>query len=354
MLGALFALGTLGSAVRTVVVPRGEQSFLTATTVMLMRGLFNRVARRHKNWRDQEAIKARFAPVTLMLFPGVWAGGVILGSSGVFWALGVEPYRDALVLSGSSMTTLGFRTTQDMPTLVVEIIEGIVGLGIVALLIAYLPTIYAAFSRRETVVAKLHLRSTNVDGVASAESMLVRRTHINALRDMMHQWYEWEDWFVEIEETHTSFPILVFFRSPTPERSWINAAGVALDTASLYLSTLDLPPDPRAQLMVRTGTLSLRRICDQWDFDYDPDPGPDDPIAITRAEYDGVYDRFVAEGMPLRGDRDQAWRDFAGWRVNYDRPLRSLATFVEAPPSPWSSDRPVDLPSPLNFRRGRR
>ncbi|NIR41879.1 MAG: hypothetical protein GWN79_17490 [Actinobacteria bacterium] len=352
--GSLVALGTLGSAVRTVVVPRGEQSILTRTTVMAMRGLFNRFAHRRKNWRDREAIKARFAPVTLMLFPGIWASGVIIGMSGLYWALGEEPYKDALILSGSSLTTLGFRTTTDAPTLILEIIEGIVGLGIVALLIAYLPTIYAAFSRRETVVAKLQLRSTNVDGVASAESMLIRRNRIDALEDMMHQWYEWEDWFVELEETHTSFPILVFFRSPAPERSWVNAAGIALDTASLYLSTLDLPADPRAQLMVRTGTLSLRRICDYWDFDYDPDPSPDDPIAITREEYDEVYDRFAAEGVPLVEDREQAWRDFAGWRVNYDRPLLSLATFVESPPTPWSSDRQVDLPPPINLRRGRR
>ena len=66
------------------------------------------------------------------------------------------------------------------------------------------------------------------------------------------------------------------------------------------------------------------------------------------------HDRFVAEGVPLVDDREQAWRDFAGWRVNYDRPLLSLATFVESPPTPWSSDRQVDLPPPINLRRGRR
>ena len=44
--------------------------------------------------------------------------------------------------------------------------------------------------------------------------------------------------------------------------------------------------------------------------------------------------------MPLKADRDQAWRDFAGWRVNYDRVLVSLANLTEAPPAMWSSDRP--------------
>ena len=28
-----------------------------------------------------------------------------------------------------------------------------------------------------------------------------------------------------------------------------------------------------------------------------------------------------AAGLPLKADLDQAWRDFAGWRVNYDTVL---------------------------------
>jgi len=44
--------------------------------------------------------------------------------------------------------------------------------------------------------------------------------------------------------------------------------------------------------------------------------------------------------VPLKADRDQAWRDFAGWRVNYDLALVELARLTDAPPSPWSSDRP--------------
>ena len=45
--------------------------------------------------------------------------------------------------------------------------------------------------------------------------------------------------------------------------------------------------------------------------------------------------------MPLRADRDQAWRDFAGWRVNYDIPLVTLAGLLVAPYAPWSSDRSI-------------
>lgn len=352
--GGLVALATMASAVRTVVVPRGKPSFVANAIVLIMRQVSHCVARRRKTWRKSEAVRARFAPMTLMTFPFVWACGVIFGCSGVFWALGVRPYQDALVLSGSSLTTLGFRTTEDIPTLFVAIVEGIVGLGLVALLISFLPTIYGAYSRRETAVAKWHLRSTEINGVASPASMLVRRHRIGSFDDMMYTWYEWEDWFVEIEESHTSFPILVYFRSPVPERSWITSAGLLLDSAALYCSALDLGNDYRAQLMLRTGTLSLRRICDQIGFEYAPDPSCDMPISINQTEFDEVCQIFIEAGMPVVADREQAWRDFARWRANYDRPLLALATWTAAPKAPWSSDREITVRRPRVFRRLKR
>ena len=123
----------------------------------------------------------RFAPVALLLLPLAWAALIIIGFSGIFWALGVDPWRDALVLSGSSITTLGFRTTDDLPTLLLSITEGLIGLGIFALLISFLPTIYGAFSRRETAVGKLHIRSTNQRGEASAATLLSRTAAIGGL-----------------------------------------------------------------------------------------------------------------------------------------------------------------------------
>ena len=54
-----------------------------------------------------------------------------------------------------------------------------------------------------------------------------------------------------------------------------------------------------------------------------------------------MLDQLEAERIPLKPDRDQAWRDFAGWRVNYDRVLLLIAGLVDAPESPWVGDRPI-------------
>ena len=41
----------------------------------------------------------------------------------------------------------------------------------------------------------------------------------------------------------------------------------------------------------------------------------------------------------MKADLDRAWRDFAGWRVNYDRVLLAMAALTMPPYARWSSDR---------------
>jgi hypothetical protein len=137
---------------------------------------------------------------------------------------------------------------------------------------------------------------------------------------------------------------LAFFRSQQPSQSWVTASGAVLDAAALQLSTVDVERDVDAQLMIRAGYIALRRICAFFDLPFPEDPKPDDPISVSRSEYDEACARLAAAGLPLRADRDAAWRDFAGWRVNYDVPLTALAALTMAPYAAWSSDRSLAQP----------
>jgi hypothetical protein len=113
-----------------------------------------------------------------------------------------------------------------------------------------------------------------------------------------------------------------------------------LDAASLIRSSVDVPADVQADLCIRAGYLALRRIADFFNIPYNPAPSyPDDPISITREEYELACSELAEAGVPLKADRERAWRDFAGWRVNYDSPLLALARLTMAPYAPWSSDR---------------
>jgi hypothetical protein len=210
-------------------------------------------------------------------------------------------------------------------------------LVLLTLLITYLPSIYQSFSRREKGVSLLAVRAGSPP---RATTMLIRYHRIEDVNYRLTElWRTWESWFLDVEETHSSYPILAFFRSPHSNQSWVNSAGVLLDGASLWASTIEHAIDPDAQLCIRAGFLSLQWIASNFGIPYDQDPAPDDPISITRAEFDSAYDEMAEAGIGLKPDRDQAWTAFAGWRVNYDTVLLNLARFVEAPPVPWVSDR---------------
>ena len=337
-----------------MVVPRGVPVRLTRIVFLTMRRFFGVRSRLVDSYEARDRAMALYAPLSLITLPVVWLALTLVGCTAMFWALGVQPLRAAFVTSGSSLLTLGFSRAPDLPTTVLAFGEAVLGLILLALLITYLPSMYGAFARREHEVAMVTIQAGSPP---TPLEMLTRFNTIKGLDKMEEEvWRPWLDWFVDIEESHTSFAGLPFFRSPQPDRSWITAAGVVLDAAAIYASSLDVPRSPAAELSMRSGYVALRRIADFYGIPYDPDPSPSDPISIGREEYDAVYDQLAGAGLPMRADREQAWRDFAGWRVNYDTVLVIMAGFVMAPYAPWISDR---SPSgrhrpPLMSRRRRR
>jgi hypothetical protein len=254
----------------------------------------------------------------------------------MFHAAGVRGFARAFEMSGSSLLTLGFVRPPDLLTNVFAFLEAAIGLGLLGLLIAYLPTIYGAFSRREVQVTQLEVRAGNPP---SGVQVLVGAQRMERFHLLGDFWRTWEVWFTEVEETHTSLGVLSFFRSPVAHRSWVTASGAVLDAASLRLAAVDLAFEPDAGICVRAGFFALRSIADYYGIAYDADPQPGDPISITKDEFLDACDQLAAAGIPVRADREAAWLDFTGWRVNYDVPLLALAGFIAVPYAPWSSDR---------------
>ena len=341
--GAVLAAWVVSSALRTVVLPRGEVVGLTRFVFQVTRAGFNLWTKQADTYEERDRRMARYAPVALLLLPLVWVALVIVGFMGVFWGLGVDPLRQAFYESGSSLLTLGFVAPSDLPTHFATFLEAALGLALVALLISYLPTIYSSFQRRELLVARL---ATRAGEPPSPVRMILRHHALDRLDALDEIWDDWEAWFADIEETHTSQPSLVFFRSISHERSWVTSAGVVLDTAAFRASTLALPRNPRAELCLRAGYLSLRRIARYFDIPFDPDPPPDASISIARDEFVGAYEQLVADGVPVRDDVEQCWQAFAGWRVNYDEVLIALASVTMAPYAAWISDRSIRVRRP--------
>lgn len=351
--GVAVIVSTLASAVKTVVVPRALITKLTRVHFVAIRKLFNVFAGPSRSFETRDRVMSLFSPVALVTLPGLWVCVVSAGFTSIFWGTGVRPLSDAFVASGSSLFTLGFIHPPGTGRIALAFVEAGLGLGLVSLMISYLPTIYGAFSRREALVGMLEVRA----GLPpSAAQLLTRYTRIGWLDQIDDDLFaRWETWFIDVEESHTSQPSLSFFRSPHPERSWITAAGCVLDTASFVSATIDRPYNAHCDVVIRTGFLCLRRIADLFQLEYDPDPAPTDPITITRGEFDQLCEELRALDVPLKPDLDQAWRDFSGWRVNYDQALVRICALTMAPPAKWSSDRinQLEIP-PLRFRRKRR
>jgi hypothetical protein len=354
IVGIAMVVIVIDAAVRTFVLPRGATVTVTRLIARGLRVVFDVFARPAKSYEQRDRVMALYAPLTLLAFPIVWLGSVFVGFIGIFWAVEHTTWSEAVRLSGSALFTLGFDTPRRVGPMLVSFVEAAIGLGLLALLISYLPTIYGSFSRREVAVGQLTVRA----GTPPSPAEMIIRAHRTGFAERLDPiWQQWELWFVEIEETHTSVGILSFFRSPNPHRSWITASGAILDSAAIRLALLDIPWTPDAATCIRAGYLALRAIADNFQIPYDTHPNPDDPISITQSEFFDVYDRIAEAGVPVKADREQAWRDYAGWRVNYDTVLLTIAGLVMAPYAPWSSDRSptrAHRPPIVRRRNGRR
>jgi hypothetical protein len=117
-----------------------------------------------------------------------------------------------------------------------------------------------------------------------------------------------------------------------------------LDAAALYLALVpDRAPSP-ARHCLRTGFLGLRALAGVFRVELDADPRPDAPIALTYQEFSDGLDRLAVVGFPMERSREEAWRHFRGWRVNYEAAAYLLADRLVAVPAPWSGGGPHPRP----------
>ncbi|HSG79048.1 MAG TPA: hypothetical protein VLD62_05650, partial [Acidimicrobiia bacterium] len=207
VLGAGLTVWTVLSAVQTVILPRAVQGLLSRVVFRSLRRLFGLFTgpRRSFDWRDR--VMAHFAPIGLLVLVAAWLTLVTVGFMAMEWAIEQEGWGRAFHVSGSSLLTLGFAGVESSGLRIMAFIEAGLGLALVAMLITYLPAIYGAFSRRETRVALLEVRAGTPP---SAVTMLIRFHTIGQLHRLTDLWRDWEVWFAEVEESHTTFPALTF------------------------------------------------------------------------------------------------------------------------------------------------
>ncbi len=277
---------------------------LSRALARVIGGVFDLLTPPRRSYPTRDRILSLYPSIMLLSYQALWLGLSVVAFALGFAALGASTPIHAVALSGSSLFTLGTSHTAGAGQAALGFVEAGVGLTLLALLIAFIPTLYAAFQRREISVSRLSVRA----GIpATPWGILEIAQSVSSYERLDELWREWEQWFIELGETHTTLTILNFYRSPTPDQTWIGAATAVLDAAALFNAAVDEVPSPTAGLCIRSGWLNLRRLADYFHVAYPLDPDRTTPIAIERADFDRVLERLTRSGIAIVRDRDDAW-----------------------------------------------
>ena len=361
LFGTAVVLGILGSALKTVVLPQGRLPRLSqADFALVYRLLVHR-------WRTEaraKALRALYAPVSLVSLPLMWMLLMVVAFTFVFWGTGSLTVQKAFEISGSSLTTLGFSKPDGTSRIWLAFIEATIGLGLVALLISYLPTIFSAYNGRERGIIRLR----PIAGAPPRGPELLQSLHRIGFLDDTDYWSNEADWMLDLEQTHTAFPILSYFPETQPDHSWVATVGSLLDAAALVVSASETKAGEvfedveKGPLMILVYGLPLIvRIAQAANIPL-PEPTrlpevnshfgePAPPISIARSEYLAAMATLSPVLVFDPSREEEGWRRFAWIRSAYDPALRALAGLTSAYPSPWTTDHPAEVGKPRFMSR---
>lgn len=335
VLGLAAWAATVGSVIETTVVPRGTRSRITAAVARVVQVAFQFIADRFERWERRDRVWALSGPTFLMLLLAVWLVLLVGELTLIMLPFAHHSPADAFLVAGSSLLTLGVAVPNHVVPIALVFVGAATGLAVVALQIAYLPTLYGAFNRREVQVTILDSLGGSP---AWGPELLARFALIESLDFMDTLYVRWTDWAADLSESHAAYRSLIYFRSPTPTRSWVVAHLAVLDAAALHLALCPATAPRSARRMLRVGYRTMQDIA----LAVGIPPGPEPELAtsdLTDDDIEAAVAHLEAAGMPLERSAAEAMADFRGWRVNYEAPAYALAEHIDAVPALWSGPR---------------
>jgi hypothetical protein len=353
-LAGLFLVLTSGrSIIGTVIVPRPVSSWLTRRVDQLWTIVFRLVTARITDFRTRDRILAFQVAAVLLSQIVVWLLMFFVGFSLLLWPLVHAGITDAFSTANPALWAIGSEHAHGAAMRTILDIAALCGVVTVTLQISYLPTLYAAFNRRETEVALLNSRA----GVPSWGPELLARTHyalgsgVSSISTLPQLYYDWERWGADVTESHTTYLPLCRFRSQKPLSSWVTSLLAVLDSAALFLAlSPEQAPTVPARLCLRSGFLCFNSIARAMGFDLPEEPDPEGGISLTYEEFLDAIARMGKVNFPIERKPEEAWLHFVGWRVNYERAAYAIAEAIDAVPALWSGPRRIPDPPIPPFR----
>jgi hypothetical protein len=337
LIGIVLIVVTGTIIVFTVVVPRALRGpgRLSVSVNRSTRWVFFGVSRAVRSYEGKDAVLASIGAVALVAQLVVW-----LFLIGAAYVVMLVPYTHdlgaAMSQVGAAMFTLGAARSASATNDTITTFAAASGFIVIALQIAYLPALYAAFNRREALITMLASRA----GEPSWGPEILIRHQLVGIVDSLPEFYDrWEQWAAEFSESHTTYPVLLLFRSPDPWSSWVVALLSVLDAAAMHVALNPTTAPSQARLSLRMGYTALQRISDGLGWEFERDPMPDAALQLTKEEFAAAVALLHGVGFVTERDAGEAWPHFRGWRVNYESLAYRWADRVLAPPAPWSGTR---------------
>jgi hypothetical protein len=245
ILGFFILFATLWEAFETIILPR------RVTRPFRLVRIFYRVTwtgwaavnRLIRSKKLRDAHLSYYGPLSLLGLLATWAILLVLAFAMLHWAAGSAinapgespTFWTDFYLSGTTFFTLGLGDVTPRTTLAktITVTEGGMGFGFLGLMIAYLPTLYGAFSQRELNISLLDARA----GSPPTAAELLRRHAQFADNEVLTPYLrDWEIWAAQLMESHLSYPVLCYFRSQHDNQSWLAAFTAVLDVSALLIA----------------------------------------------------------------------------------------------------------------------
>ncbi len=337
IVGLFVVVLTVSGVLFALVLPR-QPTGIERVALSVSRAVgsfFIGLARIPSTYEGKDEVLAHAAPVAIFAQLLFWAGSLIVG-----FALMLMPathsFSQGLLQATTALFTVGTVHVGGTPDTPIDVTAGAVWVIFVALQIGYLPTLYNAYGRREGLVALLESRA---GAPAWGPELLARHQLVGIVDTLPDLYKEWEVWSADVAESHSTYPILLLFRSPDPWLSWLIGLIAVLDAAAMQMALCPSTAPSHARLCLRMGFTLTNRMASSLGWEVDFDPKPEQPIRLQFQEFQDAVDMLAESGFPMERSAEAAWPDFHGWRVNYEEAAYHLADRLVAPPAPWSGSR---------------
>ena len=323
---------------KSVVLPRPAiNKFVMVRQLFFLTWRFWRWASDRMAQERREGWLATFAPIGVLMMFLVWGGAFVLG-----YALIFDGLRDEMrPVPGDFLESLYFSSTTLVPLSYGDFIplgffarlftvaESATGVGIAALAITLLFSLYESFQRREELVVDL-------DAMAGAPpsgiQILETAAELNMRGQLTKTFDDWRAWMAAVLESHLAYPILFYFRSSHDNEAWLNSFGAVMDAATLVISTVDGDAAGSAKLTLTIGNHLVEDMA--WNFRF---KGEKD-VGVDRVEFDQAVDRLAKAGYDCR-PKDEAWELFSKIRSKYASAVNEMARRFAIIPAQWIGDR---------------